>query len=142
MKTALTHIYVSATLLIANVSCLAISSFSSISHTLPLHSPVLPGSQSATSSQLLNLTRHHHYLNAGLTFECSSSYGRNLQIDSVMTAWRHMPRDKEPMTFAHKGGSDVHLPKRFLGRTYLMHPHSIRKRLQITNADFSFLGHS
>lgn len=126
MKTAVLQLYLCVAVSIGNVSCLAISSFQSISQFLSLHSAALSGlHNTSTSSQLLNLTRHHHLLNAGLTFECSANYGLNLQIDSVMTAWRHIPRDKEPMTFAHKGESDVHLPKRFLGRMYRVHLHRI-----------------
>ena len=128
MNTAVIQLYFCVALSIANVCCFAISSFQPISQSLSLHIPASSSLHNvSTLSYPLSLIRHHHSLKAGLTFECDSSYGRNLEIDSVMTAWRHIPRDKEPMTFAHKREPDVHLPKGFLGRMYRVHLHKIQE---------------
>ena len=140
MTTAVCQLYLYVALYIANVSCVAISSFQSVSQLGSLHSPASSGLHNTSiSSQLLNLTRHHRLLNAGLTFECSPTYGRNLKIDSVMSAWGHIPRDREPMTFGHKGEPDVHLPKRFLGRMYRVHLYRIQEFYQLTKADSPLL---
>ena len=140
MKTAVIQLYPCVALSIANVTCLAISSFQPISQSSSLHSPASSSRHNISiSSYLPSLNRHHHLLNAGLTFECSPTYGRNLRIDSVMTAWGHIPRDPEPMTFGHKGEPDVHLPKRFLGRMYRVHLHRIQELYWLTSADSAIL---
>ncbi|KAI4240967.1 MAG: hypothetical protein L6R40_004847 [Gallowayella cf. fulva] len=87
-----TYLYVYLIFLTHHASCLAMT----------------PPTQSL--SQILNLP------NAGIHFECDKEYAVNMDIIAVLSAWRKIPRTKDPVTFAERG-ADVDLPKRFMAGT-------------------------
>lgn len=83
-------------------------------------------------SQELNLAAHHNTsslfssgnstfrvnnLKNDLEFICDAeAYGDGLDMDSVVNAWRRIPRNPTPLIFSGDNDGDVKWPKRFPSR--------------------------
>ena len=53
-------------------------------------------------------------LGVGIKIDCSRNIGENLDLEHVLSAWRKIPRDEYPITFANEGTeADVEVPKCF-----------------------------